>query len=429
MSLIITGFILIALAGAPLFAIFGGLAVALFTRDGIDPAAAIIEFNRLASQPILIAIPLFTFAGYLLARSNAPNRLIRLSRAWIGWIPGGLALVTLLACAVFTAFTGASGVTIIAIGGLVYPILLQEKYPQRFSLGLVASSGSIGLLFPPSLPVILYGIVAKTSVDRLYVGGMLPGIMMILFLAFYSVKVAMPLERIKFDWGNAIASLKEAKWDLPLPFIILFGIYTGKFTVAEAAAITAGYVLIVEVFIHREVSLTKQLPKIMRDSMILVGGIKIILGCALAFTSYLIDAQVPNRLFEWISTFIASKYVFLLLLNVFLLLVGTMMDIFSAIVVVVPLIVPIANQFGVNPIHLGIIFLTNLEIGYLSPPVGMNLFMASYRFKIPLMRLYRVALPFLILMFIALLLITYVPELSLGPVDFFFPKDVPVTTP
>lgn len=425
MKIILAGFVIIALAGMPLFALFGGLALTLFRLVEINSAAVIIEFYRLANTPTLVAIPLFTFAGYLLANSKAPERLIRLSQAWIGWLPGGFAIVTVITCAIFTAFTGASGVTIIALGGLLLPMLLKENYSEKFSIGLITSTGSIGLLFPPSLPVILYGIVGKTSIDQLFLGGILPGFLLVTIVSIYAVKSSSAQPKFNFQSNSAFQALSDAKWELPLPIVILVGIYGGFFTVTEAAAITAAYVWIVTVWIHREIKILSDIPRIIRESMILVGGILIILGTALGFTNYLIDEQVPNKLFEWIQPIIQNKWVFLLVLNIFLIIVGMLMDIFSAIFVVVPLIIPIAQQFQIDPIHLGIIFLTNLEIGYLTPPVGLNLFMSSFRFKKPLISLYRSTFPFLIAMLIALLIITYYSDLTLFLVRLFQPNAIP----
>jgi C4-dicarboxylate transporter DctM subunit len=417
MATFIIGLLLIALAlfGTSLFVIIAAVALIAFYFVEIDTSAVIIELYRLASQPVLLAIPLFTFAGYLLAESKTPQRLVNLSRALFGWLPGGLAVVTLVSCALFTAFTGASGVTIIALGGLLYPVLQAEKYPERFNLGLLTSSGNLGLLFPPSLPIILYGLVAETSIDKLFIAGIIPGILMIVLLSFYGVNSMRKVhtETQPFSWQLAWKAVKDAAWEIPLPFIILVGIYGGFFTATEAAAVTAFYVLVVEVFIYRDISIKTGLPKVMRESMVLVGGILVILSAALGLANYMIDAEIPMRILGWMKTFITSKIGFLLVLNIFLLIVGALMDIFSAIMVVVPLIKPIAENFGIDPIHLGVIFLANLGIGYSTPPVGMNLFIASFRFKKPILTLYRATIPFLIILLIALVLITYIPELSL----------------
>ncbi len=418
--------VFLAFIGAPLFAIIGAIALMAFAAAQTDSSIAVVELYRITSQTVLIAVPLFAFAGYMLAESRTPQRLINLSRAMFGWMPGGLAIVVLISCAVFTAFTGASGITIVALGGLLYPVLLQEKYPERFSLGLVTTSGSLGLLFPPSLPLILYSMVASlttaqaggfeiVSVDQLFVAGILPGLLLVLMLSFYSIRrgAAGGVPRTPFSWSNLWVSLRAAAWEIPLPFIILGGIYGGFITATEAAAISAFYVFVVEVLIYRDLSLTHDLLRVMRESMLLVGAIILIIASALGLTNYLIIEEVPQKLFEFIQTYISSKVVFLILLNVFLLIVGMMMDIFSAIIVVIPLIVPVAKSFGVDPIHLGIIFLANLEIGYLTPPVGLNLFISSFRFEKPIARVVLAVLPFIGILLIALLVITYVPGLSL----------------
>jgi tripartite ATP-independent transporter DctM subunit len=412
--------ILFALFGTSLFVIIAAVALIAFHFAEIDSSAVIIELYRLASQPILLAIPLFTFAGYLLAESKTPQRLVELSRAFFGWLPGGLGIVTLVSCALFTAFTGASGVTIIALGGLLYPVLQKENYPEKFNLGLLTSSGNLGLLFPPSLPIILYGLISETSIDKLFIAGIIPGLLMVFLMSIYSVNRMQKVNPSKepFSPKKAWQAIKNAAWEIPLPFIILVGIYGGFFTVTEAAAVTAFYVLIVEVFIYKEVSLTKGLPKVMKDSMILVGGILVILSAAMGLANYMIYDEIPMQILDWMKNFITSKVAFLLVLNLFLLVVGALMDIFSAILVVVPLITPIALSFGVDPVHLGIIFLANLGIGYSTPPVGMNLFIASFRFEKPIIKLYVATIPFLIILLIALGLITYIPELSLWLVDF-----------
>jgi len=417
MTIILYGifFLLMALLGTPLFIIIAAIALLCFYYQGIDSSAVIIEMYRLANAPALLAIPLFTFAGYLLSESNTPKRLVNLSRALLGWMPGGLAVVALVSCAIFTAFMGASGVTIIALGGLLLPSLLSEKYPEKFSLGLLTSSGSLGVLFPPSLPIILYGLVAGISIDKLFLAGLLPGILRVVLLTMYSVfigkRVKLPV--VAFSWRNLGTSLKDAIWEIPLPFLIIGGIYGGLFTVTEAAAVAAIYVLVVEVFLYRELHLFRDVPQIMRKSMLLVGAILIILGMALGLTNYLIDAEIPMKILALIQQYVHSKITFLILLNLFLLAIGCLIDIFSAIIVVVPLIIPLALNFGVDPVHLAIIFLANLEIGYTTPPVGINLFIASFRFKKPIVQLYLAAIPFLIILLISLIIITYVPDLSL----------------
>lgn len=415
---IVLALIILVLIGSPLFTIIGAISLYGFSVEGIDTAAIMIELYRLASQPVLLAIPLFTVAGYFLAESKAPQRIVALAESLIGWMPGGLAIVVLISCAIFTAFTGGSGVTIVALGGLVFPILLAEKYSEKFSLGLVTTSGSLGLLFPPSLPIILYGTFAEVSIDALFRAGIVPGIILVLVIALYSIqqgnKAHVP--RHSFDVRKAWKAMKESAWEIPLPFFIIGGIYGGWFTATEAAAVTAFYVFVVEVFIYRDLKFFTDVPRVMKESMVLVGAILMILGCAMGLTSYLIDQQVPQKLFEYISQVVTSKIFFLVLLNLFLLIIGMMMEIFSAIVVV-PLIVPVAKQYGIDPVHLGIIFLANLEIAYLMPPVGLNLFMSSFRFKKSIGQVASATLPFILVLIIALIIITYIPELSLWFVE------------
>ena len=419
--MILAGILLIVLAllGTPLFVVIAATALLGFYGAGIDLAAVPIEFYRLAEMPILLAIPLFTFAGYLLSETGAPSRLVRVTHALLGWMHGGLAIVALLVCALFTAFTGASGVTIVAMGALLYPALKQAGYRDKFSLGLVTTSGSLGLLFAPSLPLILYGVIVAqlgigrvVTVDDLFLAGLLPGLLMIVLLSGYSMWQSRGAPLHAFSRTEALGALREVAWELPLPIVVLGGIYGGYFAISEAAAITVIYVLVVEVLILREIRI-RALPRIMRESMVLVGGILVILGVSLASTNYLIDAEVPADLFAAVSAHITNKLTFLLLLNVFLLILGTMLDIFSALVIMVPLLLPLALGYGIDPLHLGIIFLANMQIGYFTPPVGMNLFIASYRFKKPIIELYRATLPFFVILLIAVLIITYWPALSL----------------
>jgi tripartite ATP-independent transporter DctM subunit len=375
----------------------------------------IIEMHRMATTPILVAIPLFTFAGYLLSESGTPKRLIRFSDAILGWLPGGLSIIALVTCAVFTALTGATGLTIIALGGILFPALLQGRYPEKFSLGLLTTSGTLGLLFPPSLPLIIYAIVAKVRIDQLFLAGILPGILLVVLLSSFSIYKAMASDvpRKQFNLYEVFYALKGMIWELPLPLVVLGGIYSGYFVISEAAAITAVYVLLIEVVIYRDVK-WMELPKVMRKSMVLVGGILIILGAALGLTNYLINEEVPMRLMDSIRAHITSPFVFLVALNLFLLAVGAIMGTFSALIVVVPLIPPIAQAYGIHPIHVGIIILTNLEIGASIPPLGINLFISSIRFEKTVLKLYLASLPFIAVLLFALAIITYLPWLSLA---------------
>ncbi len=413
--------IAMALLGAPLFVVIAASALWGFYQAEVDLAVIAIEIYRLAEMPVLLAIPLFTFAGYLLSESGAPGRLVRLTQALTGWMPGGLAIVALIACALFTAFTGASGVTIVALGALLFPALAQAGYRENFNLGLITTSGSLGVLFAPSLPLILYGVVAQQlgvgsgfTIDELFLAGLLPGLLMIAMLGGWAIWQGRGTVATRpADWQEVKGALREAAWEIPLPFLVLGGIYSGYFAVSEAAAVTALYVLVVEVFVYREISL-RELPKIMRNAMVLVGAVLVILGVSLASTNYLIDAEIPTRLFEAVQAHISDPLTFLLVLNLFLLVLGMMLDIFSALVIMVPILLPIAVRYGIDPVHLGIIFLANMQIGYFTPPVGMNLFIASHRFKKPIVTLYRATWPFFLILLAAVLIITYWPALSLA---------------
>jgi len=414
--------VLLALAGAPLFAIIAASAMLGFSSEEVDLSVMGTEIYRLAETPVLLAIPLFTFAGYLLGESDAPKRLVRLTNALLGWLAGGLAIVSLAACALFTAFTGASGVTIVALGALLYPAMRQAKYTDEFSLGLLTTSGSLGLLFAPALPLILYGVVAQqvapnegVRIDDIFAAGLAPGLLMVVALSAYSMwatRGGVEEDRQPFSWAEAGAAIRDGAWEIPLPLVVLGGIYGGFFALSEAAAVTALYVLIVEVGIRREIKL-RALPAVMRESMVLVGAIVVILGVSMASTNYMIDTEVPTRLFDVIRSQIDNKLTFLILLNLFLLALGMMLDIFSALVIVVPIILPIAIGYGIHPVHLGIIFLANMQIGYITPPVGMNLFIASYRFEKPVLDVYKATVPFFVILLICVLIITYWPALSL----------------
>jgi len=406
----------LVLCGAPLYSVFGVVSVFLFWQLPDTPlsgAANDMFSEKFADSPLLVTIPLFTFAGVTLAASGAPQRLVQVSRALFGWIPGGLAIVCLVASAIFTTFTGGSGVTIVAIGALLYPALIEEKYKEKFSLGLVTTGGSLGVLFPPSVPVIIYGVVASLDIEGLFIASLVPGLLTVAAIMVYSavMGVRANLERHPFDLKGAAEALWKAKWEAALPVVLVGGLMTGMLRIHEAAAFTALYVLIVELWVYKDIQL-KDIQRIALDCVVLVGAILVILATAVGLTAYLIQANVPQSILGAMQTFISSKWTFLLVLNVFLLVVGMLMDIFSAIVVVVPLISPIAAHFGINPYHLGAIFLINLEIGYLTPPFGLNLFISGFRFKKPLTTVYRAVAPFILILLVTVGLTTYVPGLS-----------------
>ncbi len=402
--------------GAPIFAVLGGAAVLLFMSDAVPIGAVPVETYALVTSPTLPALPLFTLTGFLLAEGKSSQRLVRVFRSLFGWIPGGTAVVTAVVCAFFTVFTGGSGVTILALGGLLFQALSADRYREHFSLGLLTASGSLGLLLPPALPLILYGIVAEVPITDLFLGGIFPGILLVVLIAAWGVREGLitGAGRSTFDRREAGGALWHAKWELMLPAFLLVAIFSGYATVVEAAALGALYTLVVQCFVHRDLGLVRDVPRVLRECVVLIGGVLIILSVAKGLSSYMVDAMIPDILVDWVRAHVQSPLVFLLVLNVFLLLVGCLMDIFSAIVVVVPLIVPLGLAFGIDPIHLGIIFIANLELGYLTPPVGLNLFLASYRFERPLLTIYRAAVPMLIILGVGVLLITYVPWLTTG---------------
>jgi C4-dicarboxylate transporter DctM subunit len=418
-----SGLLLLAIAlGAPLFTGMGGIAMLLFFGSPMPvPISAVpAETYRIVADPTLPTLPMFTLAGYLMAEGGSSKRLVGLFRAWVGWIPGGTAAAAILVCAFFTTFTGASGVTILALGGLLLPILLKAGYTERFSIGLLAAAGSIGLLFPPSLPVILYGVAAREPIDQLYLAGLGPGLLLVGLLVGLSLVqgVRSGSKREQADYGAMGRALWAAKWEILMPLLVIGGIFGGVLTIVEAAALTAAWAFIIEVIIHRDLHPLRDVPRVFVECATVIGGVMIILGVALGFTSYLVDAEIPTQLASWVNANVGNKLAFILLLNLFLLVVGCLMDIYSAIMVVVPLIVPIGAAFGIDPMHLGILFLANLELGYLTPPVGMNLFLASFRFDKPLTAVYRMALPFLAVLALGVLLIAYVPPLTTWPQHF-----------
>jgi C4-dicarboxylate transporter DctM subunit len=415
--LILTALVL----GTPVFVAMAALALFFFFRDGLPVTAVTAEVYRLISSPTLPAIPLLTACGYVLAESDASLRLLRFFKSLLGWMPGGLAVIVIAVCALFTTFTGGSGITVIAIGGLVLPMLLKDGYPEDFSLGLVTAAGSLGLLFPPSLPVILYSVVAGTRehnvpADLLYLAGLLPGILMIVMVAAYAVRrgQALGIPRQSFSPAEVARATWEAKWELSLPVFVVGLFMTGKTSMVETAALAFVYAIVVECFVTKDLHVFRTLPTALVKSSVLAGAVLILLSAAMGITSYIVDAQIPDMLVTWVKTHIESRWVFLLALNGLLIVVGCLVDIFSAIVVLAPLLVPMAVAFEIHPIHLGVIFLANLELGYLTPPVGLNLYLAASRFNKPLTTVVRTVLPFLLIMAVAVLLITYVPQMSIG---------------
>ena len=408
--------VLAALAGAPIFTVLAGAAVFLYMVDAFDPAAVPLYAYDLATEPHLPSIPLFTLTGFILAQGQSSERLLRVFRALVGWLPGGTAIVCAVVCAFFTIFTGGSGVTILALGGLLLPALLKDGYRDRFSVGLLTASGSLGLLLPPAMPLILYAIVAQTAPENLFIGGILPGLLLIGLVAAWGMREGWltGAGRRAFEGPETRRALWAAKWELALPLVVLGALLSGRATLVETAALSALYAAIVTGAVHRDFRLRAGLQQAFRECVVLIGGVLIILAVAKGFTAYMVDVDIPFRLLEWTQARIDSPLVFLLALNVFLLIVGCLMDIFSAIVVVVPLISAIGAAYGIDPVHLGIIFIANLELGYLTPPVGLNLFLASYRFDRPLLQVYRASVPLLVILGIGVLVITYVPWLTLG---------------
>ena len=407
-------FVFSVINGAPIFTALGGLGVLLFWFDYVPISAVIAESYRIVVSPHLATIPLFTLAGYFLAESNASDRLVNVFKSLFGWLPGGSPVIVLLICGFFTALTGGSGVTILALGGLLFPMLIKDGYKKKFSLGLITASGSIGLLFPPSLPLILYGVTAGISIKSIFLAGILPGIFLIIVLSMWTVYSGelKEIEKNKFDLNSAINACWETKWELCIPFIVLYGIFSGHAKLVETAAFTVVYIFVIETFIYKDLNF-KDIIKIIISCSTLVGGVLIIIGAAMGLTSYMVDAQVPMKILSIMKEFVSSKYVFLILLNIFLLIIGCLMDIFSAIIIVVPLIAPLGLHYGVDPIHLAIIFIANLELGYLTPPVGMNLFLSAYRFDEKMPVIYKSTFPFFAVLLAAVLIITYFPRLTL----------------
>jgi tripartite ATP-independent transporter DctM subunit len=418
----IVGIVVSFLLGAPIFVVMAGTAMLFFfhAEDGTI-AAVPEELLRLVQNPTLPAIPLLTLAGYVLAAGRASERLVRAYKSMFGWMPGGVALMALSVCALFTTFTGGSGVTILALGGVLAPALLRDKYPEGFSYGLLTAAGSLGLLFPPSLPVILYGAVAGVAPDKLYLAGLVPGLLLVVVVGLWSIRagIAAKTPRQAFQGREVIASLWAAKWDLGLPVVVVAPFVAGLATVLESAAIGALYAFIVELGIHRHVHPTKQMPKVVVQSATLVGAVVVLMGVALGLSNYLVDRQIPEALVEWVQTHFKSSWSFLLVLNGMLLVLGSVFEIYAAIIVLAPLIAPLAAVFEIDPVHLGVVFLANLELGFLFPPMGLNLLLSGSRFGKSLPWLYRQALPFLLIMAGGVLVITYVPAMTSGVVALF----------
>jgi len=406
--------VLLAVAGMPLFAVLGGVSLVLLHSASIPLAALAAETYRTFTHPVLPSIPLFAFAGSILSAGGAPQRLVRVVRAWTSWLPGGIAISTVCVSAFFTAVTGASGVTILALGGMLLPVLIASQYRQRFSMGLLTASGSVGLLFPPSLPVILYGVYGHVPIDKMFMGALLPGILLIVLLAGFSIyqEHVRVVSRQSFDMREALGATWEAKGDLLLPAMVVFGLFSGIFTLVETAAFVAIWALLLETIVHKKIRIRTELPQTLVESCNLTGALLIVMGVASGLVSYLVDEQIPLRAIDWVQSAIHSKWTFLIILNLVLLLIGALMDIYTAIVIVVPLIGPLGAAYGVNPVQLGIIFLANLELGYLTPPVGLNLFFSSLRFEKPLLSVWKTVTPFLLVFAIWVLLITYVPFIT-----------------
>lgn len=404
-----------ALLGAPIFAVIGGAALFLLVGRGVPAAAVAVDQYSLSVNPSLPAIPMFTLAGYLLAESKAPQRLIEVFDAIFGRLKGGAAIATVLACTFFTSFTGASGVTVLALGGLALPLLLANGYPEKRALGLVTAAGLPGTLLLPALPLILYAIISGVAIEDMFVAGVLPTLLMAAIVTAWALW-NRPADRLAGSWEprRIRVAVAAAKWELSVPVVPIAALASGLATPVEAAAVTAVYVLFVTAVVHRDLSITRDVPRVMAECGLIIGGILLIMGVALGLTDYLVDAEVPGRLTTWAQETIGSRWLFLLALNIFLLFAGCVVEIYPAIMVLVPILVPIGKAFGMDPVHLGVVFLANMELGYLTPLVGLNLFFAAYRFGKPVMELFRAVLPLFVALGIGVLLVTYIPWLSTG---------------
>jgi len=417
--LVVPAFVVLLIAtifGTPIFAVLAGAGLILFWKDGSPLASLTIDHYGLATNPTIPTVPLFTLAGYFLAEGGASRRLIRVFNALVGNLRGGPAVLVALVCAFFTSFTGASGVTILALGGLLMPVLLAAGYSEKVSLGLITGTGSIGMLLPPCVPLIFYAVIAGVDIRDMFLGGIAPAFFIIALAAAWGISQAPPraakVAASRFDWREVRTAMWEAKWELLLPIVAVGSLFSGLATPVEAAALTALYAFVCETFVYRDLHIIRDAPRVMAEAGVLVGGVLLILGVALGLTNYLAFAEVPARAVDWVTAHVHSKILFLLLVNVFLLIVGMLMDVYSAIVIVVPLLIPLGKAFGIDPIHLGIIFLANLELGYLHPPVGQNLFLSSLRFNKPVMQVFWATLPMLLVFLVGVLFITYVPVLT-----------------
>ncbi len=409
-------FLALFVLGTPLFICIGALTLLLLRAIGMDPQVVAIEVYRIARSPGLVAISMFAFAGVVMARSGMPGRFVDLAKALVGWIPGAAAIVTLTVFETFTALTGASGMSILAVGGMLYGVLRKAGYPDRFSLGMISSAGSLGVLLPPSIVIIFYGTLTSTPIDVLFKAGLLPSAVMLGVLGTYCVLRGMRAgTRTPFSWSRLAAATWATRYEIPLPFLVLGGAYTGIITIAEIACITALYVLVVETVVYGDVPLRKAVGDLAVETMMLVGAIVVVLAVALGLNNVLVDQGIPERLVHWSAGVISSRVGFLLALNLLLLAMGCMLDVFSALILAVPLLTPLAMSHGIHPVHLGIIFLANLEVGYSTPPVGLNLFVASLTFKRPLLEVMKSVLPFVLLLLLGVLIITFIPQLSTWP--------------
>ena len=428
--------LLAAVLGAPVFAAMAGLAILFYLADGTPMSAVSAEVYKLVASPTIPAIPLLTACGCILAETRAAERLVAFFKALVGWLPGGIAVLVAGVCAIFTTFTGGSGVTIIALGGLAYGMLRESNYKEGFALGHVTASSSLGLLFPPSLPVIIYAVVvsggptammgdgpsAAVAADDLYIAGLLPGLLMAFMVAGYGLWIGrrVETERIPFSFAELVRTTWLAKWELSVPVLVIGLFASGLLSMVEAAAFAAAYVIVIQVFVTKDIHFTRELPGVLVRTGVLVGAVLILLASAMGLSAFcLVEAELPDLLLEWCRENIDSKLMFLLMLNLLLLALGSIIEIYSALVILPPIIAPIALEFGVDPVHLGIIFLANLELGFLTPPVGLNLFLSSVRFEQPITRLYKEILPYLVLLLISVMIITYVPALSVGFLSLF----------